>query len=101
MPQYNPPTFTQQGAFSRLNLAAAGGVQLIKAGKVRAARVSVIVAGSAVGSVNDVATTGAAAVTNQIFVIPNTVGVYTLDWPCNSGLVVTPGTGQTLVISYL
>lgn len=101
MPQYNPPTSIQQGAFSRLNLAAAGGAQLVKVGKVRAARVSVIVAGSAAGGVFDAATTGAAATANQIFVIPNTVGIYTLDWPVNNGLVVTPGTGQTVAVSYL
>lgn len=73
---------------------------IIQAGVGRVAKVSVIVAGSAVGSVNDVATTGAAAVGNQLAVIPNTVGVYDVDMPVATALVVVPGTGQTVAVSY-
>lgn len=90
-------TLTGKGLKSAKNLTAA---TLVQAGVGRVAKVSVIVAGSAVGTVNDVATTGAAAVANQIMVIPNTVGVYDLDWPLGLGLVVVPGTGQTVAVSY-
>ena len=62
--------------------------------------VSVVVAGSAAGTVNDVATTGGAAATNQFGTIPNTVGTYTFNWPCGTGIVVVPGTGQTLAASF-
>ena len=62
--------------------------------------VSVIVAGSATGTVNDVATTGGAAAANQFGTIPNTVGTYTWNWPCGTGIVVVPGAGQTLAVSY-
>lgn len=59
--------------------------------------VSVIVAGTTLGTANDAATTGAAAVTNQIAAIPNTAGtVLQLQWPCATGIVLVPGTGQTL-----
>jgi hypothetical protein len=62
--------------------------------------VTVVVAGSTVGTVNDVATTGAAAAANQFGTIPNTVGTYTFNWPCGTGIVVVPGTGQTLAVSF-
>lgn len=62
--------------------------------------VSVVVAGSTTGTVNDVATTGGAAAANQFGTIPNTVGTYTFKWPCGAGIVLVPGTGQTLACSY-
>lgn len=62
--------------------------------------VSVVVAGSAAGAVYDsVATTGNTAA-NQIAVIPNTAGIYVISFPAKNGIVVAPGTGQTVAISY-
>lgn len=97
--------YFRQGKCSALNLS--GAAQLIMAvpkdfaiGQARLVRVNVLVAGSAAGSVNDAATVAAAATANQIFVIPNTVGSYLVDWPILSGIVVTPGTGQTVAIVY-
>jgi hypothetical protein len=66
----------------------------------RVAKISVITAGSTAGSVNDAATTGAAAVGNQLAAIPNAVSVIDLDMPFANGLVVTPGTGQVLAVSF-
>lgn len=88
---------TGKGLKSVKNLTAAAVVQ---GGVGRIAKVSVIVAGSAAGTVNDVLTTGAAGVANQVAVIPNTVGVYDIDWPMSLGIVVVPGTGQTVAVSY-
>ena len=48
----------------------------------------------------DEGATGDAAAANKIASIPNTVGVITLDWPCAVGIVVTPGSGQVLAVSY-
>jgi len=73
---------------------------VIKAVPGRIAKVSVLVAGSGAGSVNDCATTGAAATANELAVIPQTVGVFDIDMPCSTGIVVVPGTGQTLAVSY-
>jgi hypothetical protein len=73
---------------------------VIKAAAGRAFRVAVVVAGSAAGAVHDCSTTGAAAAANKVATIPNTVGVYDLNWPCGTGIVLVPGTGQTLSISY-
>jgi hypothetical protein len=73
---------------------------VVKASAGRVARVSVIVAGSTTGTINDVATTGGAATANEIAVIANTVGVYEIDMPCATGIVFVPGTGMTAVVSY-
>lgn len=94
---YAPPLLTGQGRDAQLNIAAA---TVVKSGPGRVARVSVITAGSAAGTVNDCATTGAAATANQIATIPNAVGHYTIDFPFNAGLVVVPGTGQVLAVSF-
>ena len=80
-----------------LNVTASA---VVKSGVGILQKVSVIVAGSTVGTVNDVATTGAAAAANQFGTIPNTVGTYVFDWPCGTGIVVVPGTGQTVAVSY-
>jgi len=83
---------------SRLNITSA---TVVKASAGYVARMNVIVAGSAPGTLNDVLTTGAAAAANQIAVLPNTVGTYTIEFPANTGIVVVPGTGQTIAISYI
>lgn len=81
-------------------LGITGAGQLVKTGAGVLCKVSVIVAGSAAGTLNDVATVGGAAAANQFGTIPNTVGTYEFDWPCATGIVVVPGTGQTVAVSY-
>lgn len=85
------------GVSSALNITAA---TVVKTGAGRIATVCVNTAGSTVGGVYDVATTGAAAAANLVFALPNTVGVYRVEFPLSVGLVVTPGTGQVVSISY-
>lgn len=85
------------GKTSRLNITAA---TVVKAAAGRVARVSVLVVGSTVGTVNDLATTSGAAVANQVAVIPMAVGTYEINMPCAVGILVTPGTGQTLAVSF-
>lgn len=67
-------------------------------GQGRLVRVSVVVAGSATGAVYD--GTNPASTKNRIYTIPNTVGVYEVNMPVSNGIVVAPGTGQTVSISY-
>lgn len=97
VPVKNNTVIVGNGTSSRLNITAA---TVIKPVAGRVARVSVLVAGSAPGSVNDCITTGAAATANEVFVIPNTTGVYSVDMPTATGITVVPGTGQTLAVSY-
>lgn len=74
---------------------------VIKASPGFVARISVVVAGSAAGTINDCVTTGAAGVANQIGTIPNTVGFLSAGWPCTTGITVVPGTGQTLAVAFI
>ena len=88
---------TGQGLSTALNITAA---TVIKASAGRLARINVIVAGAA-GTANDCATTGAVASANQVAVIPAVVGPLLVDWPCVSGIVVAPGAGQTIAVSWI
>jgi hypothetical protein len=85
------------GFATAYNVAAS---TVIKAGAGRLVRVSVITAG-AVGTVNDCLTVAAAAIGNQIGVIPAAVGIYYFDWPCATGIVYVPGAAQVVAISYV
>ena len=71
---------------------------VVKASPGRIAVVSVIVAGSAPGNVYDSAKLG--ITTAPMYVIPNTVGVYVVNLPTDTGLLVVPGTGQTVTVSW-
>ena len=82
---------------SRLNLSAA---TVVKASRGFVATVTVVTAGSTAGRVHDTLTTGAAATANCIAAVPNTVGTYIVNFPAQTGIVVVPGTGQTLAISF-
>lgn len=88
---------TGNGTSATTNITTA---TVLKAVPGRVARVSVLVVGSTVGSINDCVTTGAAAATNSLFVVPMTLGSYTVDMPCSLGVTVVPGTGQTLAVSW-
>lgn len=66
----------------------------------RLARISVLVAGTTPGSANDCTKTTDVADENAVAAIPNEVGVYEIDWPCLAGIVITPGTGQTVAVAW-
>lgn len=63
-------------------------------------RISVSVAGSAAGTLHNASTVSAAVTANVIAAIPDTVGTYAIEFPASSGIVVKPGSGQTIAISY-
>lgn len=84
-----------QGIQNSGSLTAATLVQL---GAGRIATVAVTTAGSAVGYIYDA--NSAASTTNPVYVIPNTVGVVFVNMPVGLGLVVAPGTGQAVTVSY-
>ncbi len=73
---------------------------VIKGTAGRLAKISVITAGSTAGTANDCKTVGAVTANNTIMTIPNTVGLYAVDWPCQNGITVVPGTGQVLSVAY-
>lgn len=97
--------YTRQGRCSAVGVVASTVLQVAQGASYgtsagRVCRVSVIVAGTTAGGVFDSATIAGAVVGVQVFVIPNTVGVYLVDMPMLNGLTVVPGAGQTLAVSY-
>jgi hypothetical protein len=83
---------------SSLNIAASA---VLESGGGGVVRVIVNTAGSTAGAIydnNSLATGNTAA--NLIFSIPNTVGVYYLNFPTFNGIVVNPGSSQVLSVSY-
>jgi hypothetical protein len=86
---------------SRTLLSNVTAQAVVKTGVGRISTVIVNTAGSTAGTVSNVATTAGVAAANLIYNIPNTVGIYALDMPFVAGLVITPGTGQVLTISYV
>jgi hypothetical protein len=71
---------------------------LVKTGSGRVAVVSVIVAGSSDGTIYD--TNSVSSTSNPVFKISNTVGVTFVNLPVVNGIVIVPGTGQTVSVSY-
>jgi hypothetical protein len=80
------------------NVANVSVATLVKSGQGRVATVVVTTAGSTDGYIYDA--TNANATTNKIYVIPNTVGAIFVNMPVNLGLVVAPGSGQIIAVSY-
>ena len=71
---------------------------LVSTGQGRLASVSVVVAGSTDAMIYD--SNAASSLTNALAVVDNVLGVSVINIPYNNGLVVVPGTGMTLVVSY-
>ena len=72
---------------------------LVSTGQGRLASVSVIVSsGSNDGMIYD--SNAITSLTNALALIDHTTGVRVMNLPYNNGLVVVPGTGMTLVVSY-
>ena len=73
---------------------------VIKAAQGTLVSIEVIVAGSAAGAAYDHDQTSGVSATNQIAAIPTTIGLIPLAWTCSVGIVVVPGTGQTLAVKW-
>jgi hypothetical protein len=61
---------------------------------------SVVVAGATAGTISNTGAVSTVAAANALCVIPNTVGVIKLGQVFSTGLVVTPGTGQSVNVTY-
>lgn len=73
-------------------------ISVLQASGGMIAGISVITAGAA-GGIFDAAATGTGTSGRQVWVIPATAGFYTINWPCASGIVVVPGSGQVLAVT--
>jgi len=76
---------------------------LIKASKGVLHKITIITAPTGAGGMYDSATLGGISTSNQIDNIgtglANTT-VFNLDWPCANGIVIDPGTGGVVSVSY-
>ena len=63
-------------------------------------RFCVIVAGSADGFIHNAGTPTGATAANALVVTPQTVGIYEAGIVFDTGLVIEPGTGQSINITY-
>ena len=71
---------------------------VVKASPGRIASMSVIVAGSAPGTLYDSSKLG--ILTAPLAIIPDTVGMYVVNLPTDTGLLVVPGSGQSVSVSW-
>lgn len=91
-------TIVGRGTSAKLAISTSN---LLYTGAGRIARISVLTAGTTVGGVYDAATLATAVASAEVFVIPNVVGIYDVDWPVFSGIYIIPGTGQIVSASWM
>lgn len=80
--------------------AAVTASTLVASGSGYLVNLSVIDAGSGEGTVNDAASVGAAVAANEMMTAQKFHGVYAAGMRFTDGLVVIPGTGQTIAVTY-
>ncbi len=73
---------------------------LVIAGRGFLVNVCVVVAGSTAGSIYNASSTTTTAAGNKLFSVPTTAGMYPLGQVFNTGLVISPGTGQEINVTY-
>ena len=71
---------------------------LVSGSQGRLASISVVTAGSTSGTIYDSSSIG--NLVNPLAIITNTLGVRVINMPYDTGLVVVPGTGMSVIISY-
>ena len=89
--------YDPQGGASSLNITSS---KVLKTGFGVCCTVNVVVAGAGC-TVNDCATTGAAAASNQMLAIPNAVGPVNMSgFPYFNGLCIVVAGGATIAVAY-
>ena len=73
---------------------------VIATGSGRLVNISVVVAGTTVGTINNSQIIPSITAGNAIAAIPTTIGVYPCGCNFTNGLIVTPGTGQSVNVTY-
>lgn len=66
----------------------------------RLVNLTVTVTGATAGTIHDASSVANATAENVIAVIPVTVGITQINVPFSNGLVLKPGAGQTISITY-
>ena len=71
---------------------------LVKNGAGRVATVSIVDGGTANGTIYD--SNSITSLTNPIFTVINTSGIIFVNCPVGNGIVVIPGAGQNITVTY-
>jgi hypothetical protein len=95
-------------ALNNITLGAAGtvtsvtvtGPTVVFVGSGRLVNFAVLVAGSANGFIHNASTAGGVTAANALCATPNTVGVYQCGQIFTNGLVIDPGAGQSVNVTY-
>lgn len=89
-------TYGVQGRKTALEISSA---TVIHTGQAWIARVSVLVGGAA-GTIYDANTIATATTGQRVAIIPTTVGIHEIFMPVTRGIVVVPGAGQIVSVSF-
>lgn len=73
---------------------------LVIAGAGRLVSFSVVVPGTVTGYIHNASTTGLATAGNAFVATPTTIGTYQCGQHFSGGLVIAPGTGQSINVTY-
>ena len=73
---------------------------LILAGSGVLASFTVVVAGSTAGTISNASAVSGVTAANTLVTVPNTIGVYQCGLAYGIGLVVVPGAGQSINVTY-
>lgn len=84
----------------KITSATVSALTLIYPGAGRLVNFSIVVAGSANGTINNAQTTGTISASNALVATPNVIGVYACGIHFSNGLVIDPGTGQSVNVTY-
>ena len=80
------------------NFGPISAATVVKATAGRICEIAILSAGTTIGYVYDSANVG--TTTSPMIPLPNIVGVYKVQWPCASGILVIPGASQTISGTY-
>lgn len=100
----NIPTAINKLATTYLNvqglqtLADISAATIVKNSSGRVATITVTTVGTSTGKVYD--QSALTPLVRAIFVIPEAVGIYVVNMPTSYGILVVPGTGQSVAVSY-
>lgn len=94
----NTISATMTNSLGITNQADISAAVLVKSSPGRVVMVSVTTAGSTVGHIYDDSV--ATSTKRALYAIPNTVGIVWVNMPANYGIVVMPGTGQVVAVSF-
>jgi len=73
---------------------------LVISGTGRLVNFAVLVAGSAAGGIHNSSSVAGATATNQLVTTPMIIGVYPVGMIFQNGLVIKPGSGQSINVTY-